>query len=302
MICNYADDNRLLNESNCINTLKISLEKDAHRKISWFYNDNMNANPDKFQCISLDRFSRPPVSITAEGNTISPSDSIEVLGVTLDSRLQHHTHISNLCSKASTQINAMKRTGKYGYILYVCFFFILSGFLDVLWETKFRWNGKVAREGSPFLYFLLIWVHIYLLNHGNFLPIFALRIRYLVIEMYKLVHVLNPPYLNEFFVSENYRYNLHGSKLLQQPELQTIRCVVVKSFRYCGSRLWNALPNWTKTEKSENWHHFKKNVTQWCVSSKCGLFIIQENTLYMPFIWNISHHFIGFIGSNVYLQ
>ena len=112
MICNYADDNHLMNENNCID-LKNSFGKDAHRAILWFDNNYMDANPDKFQCISLDRFGRPPISVSVEGNTIPSSDGIEVLGVTLDKILQYNTHISNLCSKASTQINAMKRIGKY---------------------------------------------------------------------------------------------------------------------------------------------------------------------------------------------
>ena len=112
MICNYADDNHLVKESNCIDELKVSLEKDAQRAISWFDNNYMDANLDKFQCISLDRFGRPPISISIEGNTIPSSDSIKVLGVTLDSSLKYNKHISNLCSKASIQINAMKRIGK----------------------------------------------------------------------------------------------------------------------------------------------------------------------------------------------
>ena len=76
MICNYADDNHLVNESNCIGTLKVSLENDVHRAISWIDNNYMDANPDKFQCISLDRFGRPPISISVEGNTTPSSDSI----------------------------------------------------------------------------------------------------------------------------------------------------------------------------------------------------------------------------------
>ena len=113
MICNYADDYHLVKESNCTEELKVSLEKDAQRAISWFDNNYMDANSDKFQCISLDRFGRPPISISIEGNTIPSSDNIKVLGVTLDSSLKYDTHISNLCSKASIQINAMKRIGKY---------------------------------------------------------------------------------------------------------------------------------------------------------------------------------------------
>ena len=91
MICNYTDDNHFVDENNCIDTLRNSLEKDAHHAILWFDNNYMDANPDKFQCISLDRFGRPPISISVEGNTIPSSDSIKILGVTLDSNLQYNT-------------------------------------------------------------------------------------------------------------------------------------------------------------------------------------------------------------------
>ena len=168
MICNYADDNHLVNESNCIDTLKVSLEKDAHRTISWFDNNYMDANPDEFHGISLDRFGRPPISISVEGYTIPSSDSIKVLGVTLDSNLQYDTHISNLCSKASVQINAMKRIGKYlntdcRIAMYKSF--ISSNFHIVLCpgssvgnETQINW--KNCRRGLFVLYILIIRAHI----------------------------------------------------------------------------------------------------------------------------------------------
>ena len=57
-----------------------------------------------------------------------------------------------------------------------------------------------------------------LLKRGKCLSLSALRIRYLGREMYKCVHALNPPYLNELFVSKDIRYNLRDSNRLQQPE------------------------------------------------------------------------------------
>ena len=57
-----------------------------------------------------------------------------------------------------------------------------------------------------------------LLKHGNFLSLSALRIRYLAIEMFKCVHGLNPPYLNELFINKDTPYNLRDSNRLQQPE------------------------------------------------------------------------------------
>ena len=69
IFCNYADDNHLVKENNCVDELKVSLEKDTQRAISWFDKNYMDANPDKFQCISLNRFGRPPIYISIEGNT-----------------------------------------------------------------------------------------------------------------------------------------------------------------------------------------------------------------------------------------
>ena len=117
-----------------------------------------------------------------------------------------------------------------------------------------------------------------LLKHVHFLSLSALRIRYLAIEMYKCVHGLNPPYLNVPFKSKDTRCNFRDSNRLQQPEFQTVR-YGFKSFRYYGSKLWNALP--AEVKKSQNLHHFKKNVTQWCASAKCDVFIIQWYTWYI---------------------
>ena len=111
-----------------------------------------------------------------------------------------------------------------------------------------------------------------LLKHGNFLSLCAPRIRYLAIEMFKYVHGLNPPYLNEIFINKDTLYNLRDNNRLQQPEYQTIR-YGFKSCRYYGSKLSNALP--TQVKQSENFYHFKKNTTDWRVSGKCDMFIIQ---------------------------
>ena len=81
--------------------------------------------------------------------------------------------------------------------------------------------------------------------------------------MYECVHGLNPPYLNDFFTSKGTLYDLRDSNRLQQLEFQTVR-YGFKSFRYYGSKLWNALP--TEVKQSQNLYHFKKNITEWCVS------------------------------------
>ena len=162
----------------------------------------MDANPDKFQCIALDRFGRPPISISVEGNTVQSSDSNKVLAVTLDSNLQCDTHISNLCSKASIQINAMKRVGKYlntdcRIAMYKSFISSYFSYCPVSWISCGKRNSdKLEKLHERILCFIFSdYTSPYreLLKHGHFLSLSASRIRYLAIEMYKCVHGLNPP-------------------------------------------------------------------------------------------------------------
>ena len=54
-IANYADDNHLYNKNECIENLKIDLVNDATAAVTWFHENHMVANPDKFQCIMLSR-------------------------------------------------------------------------------------------------------------------------------------------------------------------------------------------------------------------------------------------------------
>ena len=301
MICNYADDNHLVKENNCVDELQVSLEKDAQRAISWFDKKYMDANPDKFQCISLDRFGRPPISISIEGNTLTSSDSIKVLGATLDSSLKYNKYISSLCSKASTQINAMKRIGKYlntdcRISMYKSFISSNFSFSPVSWMFCGKQNPdkleKLQERALRFEFSDYTSPYSDLLKQGNFLSLSALRIRYLAIEMCKCVYGINPPYLNELFTSKNTRYNLRDSNRLQQPEFETVR-YSFKSFRYYGSKLWNALPTHLKT--SENLHHFKKILFNgaYRVNAMCSLY----NDIHdiFPSIWNLLYYLIGLI-------
>ena len=254
----------------------------------------MDANPDKFQYISLERFGRPPISISVDGNIIPSSDSIKVLGVTLDNSLQYDIHISNLCSKASIQINAMKRIGKYlntdcRIAMYKSFISSNFSYCPVSWMFCGKQNSdklqKLQERALRCVFSDYTRPYSDLLKHVNYLSLSALHMRYLAIEMFKCVHGLNPPYLNELFINKNTPYNLRDSNRLQQPEYKTVR-YGFKSFRYYGSKLWNALP--TEVKQSENWYHFKKNITDWCASGKCDMFMIQWYmwyiALYMKFI------------------
>ena len=74
----------------------------------------MMVNADKFQAITLNKKeSEAKYRLTIDNNDIESTKSVKLLGITIDDRLRFDQHISNLCSKAAMQLNALGRLQKY---------------------------------------------------------------------------------------------------------------------------------------------------------------------------------------------
>ena len=112
---NYADDNTLISFSHSdIQVVKSTLETDSLALIQWFSDNKMQANPDKFQAISIgDKTKKENVSFILNDTVINCDESVQLLGVTLDFKLKFDIHVSDMCKKASRQLNALKRVGRY---------------------------------------------------------------------------------------------------------------------------------------------------------------------------------------------
>ena len=99
---------------------------------------------------------------------------------------------------------------------------------------------------------------------GNFLSLYAYRIRNLAMEVFKCFHGMNPMYLNNLFCKQERKYDLRDKTLLEQPKFST-KTYGYRSFKYYGSKLWNAHP--FEIKKTENYDEFKLRLTTWCHSS-----------------------------------
>jgi hypothetical protein len=74
----------------------------------------MQANPEKFQAISVGRKTHNKnVMFNLNGNILSCEDEVKLLRTTIDFKLNFNTHISNICKKAARQLNVLKRIGKH---------------------------------------------------------------------------------------------------------------------------------------------------------------------------------------------
>ena len=92
----------------------------------------MQANPDKFQAISIGRKTHEKnFSFMLQGNKIDCEDEVKLLGATFDFKLTFNSHVSHICKKASQQLNVLKRIGnslsKLGKLT-IDYSFILSNF------------------------------------------------------------------------------------------------------------------------------------------------------------------------------
>ena len=85
------------------------------------------------------------------GNKIVYEDNVKLLGVTIDYNLNFDNHISEMCKKASRQLNILKRIGKYmnrlGRLTFY-YSFILSNFnyCPVIWHYCSKKNGFLFRS------------------------------------------------------------------------------------------------------------------------------------------------------------
>ena len=68
----------------------------------------MKANPDKFQALAIGKKSFDhKIVFELKGNRIECENDVKLLGVTIDYELKYD--ISDICKKASGQLNVLKR-------------------------------------------------------------------------------------------------------------------------------------------------------------------------------------------------
>ena len=113
---NYADDNSLETFARELDELVELLSNEANTAVEWLEENNMIPNPKKFQAIvscknkSTDTLGIP---IQIKEQIIYSKESVLFLGITLDQKLKFDQHISNLCKKAASQLNALYRIKRY---------------------------------------------------------------------------------------------------------------------------------------------------------------------------------------------
>ena len=201
---NYADDNTLAHADDNIDKVVEYLEKDSLALIEWFSCNQMKANPDKFQALAIGKKSMDKnIVFDLAGNKIKCEKEVKLLGVTIDFELKFNSHISNICKKASRQLNVLKRLGKYlnklgKLTIYHSFILSNFNFCPLSWhfcsEANTNKIEKIQERALRFIY------NDYNSTYENLLIVSKLptlkvrRLRTMAIEVYKILHQESPSY------------------------------------------------------------------------------------------------------------
>ena len=274
-IANYADDNNLYHDNSSIMALQQTLQHDTCAAMEWLNENQMDANPTKFQSIGLNRFQEISLSFSIEDAIINSDSHIKVLGVTLDKDLNFNMHVSNICKKASMQINALKRISnhlneKSRILVYKAFITSNFNYCPVSWIFCGKKNSdkleKLQERALRFVFMDNKSSYIELLKRGGFLSLSQYRLKHLAIEVFKSIRNLNPPYLNSLFTPHESQYDFRDSEKMVLPEFNT-QTYGYRSFRYYGAKLWNSIP--VDVKNTNDLSTFKRNITKWCYTADC---------------------------------
>jgi len=109
----FADDTTLHIVGDSIENVCKDLQSDLILLLTWLHHNRLFINWDKTIAIlfrkKTSKFKDVP-KITVENNNIQFVEKSKLLGVTIDSNLDFHEHVSNTCKKANSKIFTIKRS------------------------------------------------------------------------------------------------------------------------------------------------------------------------------------------------
>ena len=108
-ICNFADDTTIYSCESNIDSVIIKLERDLQEVLEWYTANGMSANPSKFQIMFLGLKRKNTLCLNINGQLITQSEHVKLLGVTIDNSLKFDTHVQSICKKANQKLYAFGR-------------------------------------------------------------------------------------------------------------------------------------------------------------------------------------------------
>lgn len=271
-IYNYADDNTLSFSHKDVSAIKTKLEEVCKVAVQWFSRNNLKANPEKFQFMVISRkFEDEPVTLDVGGIVIQATNSMKLLGINIDNRLNFKSHVNNLSKSCGRQINALSRMSHIlntnckkkileAFVManfsYCCVVYHNCGKIDS------RILEKMLKRALKFVYLDFDSCYVDLLEKANMPSLYVLRQRQMLINVHKILNGNLPPVPANMYLKSINPYR----KRLMLPHFNTVM-FGYNALRYQGALLWNKLPC---DFKVEDFNAFKHKVNNYDFKCHCG--------------------------------
>ena len=250
----YADDTTAYASDISPVVLEYIINSDLQVVCTWLQHNYLQINATKTQTMAID-----PVNyrytINLQDNNIELTDSLKILGVTLNERITFKPYIQEQLKKACAKAAALRKLCRFipqdvmirlykAYVLphlECCSPLLLgisNGLKNKLEDTNYYILRTILRYSSSVF-------HDFLLNLAELQNLETRRQFQSLVILYKCLRGQGPEYLSEFFNVLNVNYNLRGAStrlMLPSFNLEYMH----KSWSYLTTKLWNGLPTKVK--------------------------------------------------------
>ena len=171
------------------------------------------------------------LALEINGDVITNSRELKQLGVTLDSQLTFKSHTKVLCVTTNHKVSAFPRVAKYidiqkAKLLYQLVIVSTLKYCPLIWifcrktandniDRVHKWTLRILLDDHESTFQAL------LAKNGE--PnIHTQNLRMLMIEIYKPLNNTNLPFMQEYSIRQDVKYNLDASDSRSTPELHSL--------------------------------------------------------------------------------
>ena len=106
----YADDTQIFYADNQLSKVEETINNDLISADIWFARNGMKRNSSKYQAMVLGKHKGTDEPVfKCEESQLPISNTMELLGVTIDDKLNFEKHIAKICRKVSQQSRCIKK-------------------------------------------------------------------------------------------------------------------------------------------------------------------------------------------------
>ena len=285
-LCNFADDNTLHKIASTLEEVLQALLLDIQVILAWFKDNSLVANPEKFQLL-FPGTKNANIVLNVDKFLLKSSESVNLLGITIDNGLTFYSHIQDICTKASQKTKTMLRFRSFlnqdqADLLFNSFILSTFRYCPLIWMFCNKMAHNLLKDTHRRA--LRAKLNSFSLDYDELLEktdcksIHEQNLELMLVEIFKSVKHIGPevgwdkvelvdPELDP---NDPKRTTRRGAQIkLPIPK----NAVCLNSFFYRAGQAWNRLPSDLK--KADSLESFKREVSKlkiYCSCKLCSIF------------------------------